>query len=135
MGCPALPACRTGHDVPGSSKYLPDGSSFFLFDGGADNVHGRQIYATDSGLAKSAINNSWACHGTLREPLELFTVQAALSESCPPHVFAVLPNKQEAAYQRLFFCYFLSYVQTVDPPCASWIVRHLYVDTAGSTVF
>jgi len=137
LGYPALPACRTGYEIPDSFKYLADGSSFLAFDSGIDDVHRILIFATDSGLDELSTSNSWACDGTFKAApnlwTQLFTVHAVINDSCLPRVFALLPNKQEATYRRLFSAIFN--LRPNSRPVQCIMDFEIAVHTAFTTVF
>lgn len=109
LGIPALPTSRTGYEIPDAYKYLPDGSLFLAFDSGVEDSDRILIFATEEGLNDLSTNNIWSCDGTFKASpslwTQLFTIHFVLKGRCFPRIFALLPNKQEATYRRLFFSY------------------------------
>ena len=105
-GIPALPASRTGLEIPAQFRYLQNGSRFLAYDSGIDDSERILIFATECGLAELVENTSWSFDGTFKSSpqiwTQLFTVHVIVRNNFLPRVFSLLPNKIEETYKRLF---------------------------------
>ena len=106
LGIPALPPLRTGYEIPDSFKFTKDGDLFLAYDSGVNDADRILMFATESGLNDLAAGAIWACDGTFQVSpnlwTQLFTIHLVIQERSFPRVFALLPNKRESTYLKLF---------------------------------
>jgi hypothetical protein len=83
-----------------------NGERFLLFDSGPGDESRILIFATDQAVQLLANSDDWFCDGTFSVCPEIFfqlyTIHARSNERTTPCVFALLPNKTRATYERFF---------------------------------
>ena len=102
---PAVPQRREDIPVrPNNYQIKNRGNRFLLFDSGVGDVNRLIIFATNDALRLFATNPHWFMNGTFKVCPEIFfqtyTIHALINHQIFPCVFAVLPNKTEATYNR-----------------------------------
>ena len=102
----ALPTSRDGFDIPESYRTLENGEVLLLFDSGNDDADRILVFGTQQTLDVIAEADDLFLDGTFKIVPELFfqlyTVHAMTrSGYMIPCIYALLPNKTRATYQRL----------------------------------
>ena len=102
---PAVPQRRQDISVlPNNYQVTNRGDSFLLFDSGVGDVNRLIIFATNDAIRLLATNPHWFMGGTFKVCPKLFfqiyTIHAMINHRIFPCVFALLPNKTEATYNR-----------------------------------
>lgn len=102
---PANPRNLTELVIPEEYTRNSDGEPFLLFDSGP-NEQRILIFSTDRNLTFMESCEHWYVDGTFRcTPLlfgQLYTIHGIQYSNVIPSVFALLPNKTQATYSRLF---------------------------------
>lgn len=103
---PALPTARHGFDIPDQYTKTTDGRRFLFHDSGVDDCNRILIFTTDDNLDAMVTYNNWFMDGTFKcAPdifYQIFSIHILLHGSVYPVVYALLPNKQQATYERFF---------------------------------
>uniref|UniRef100_A0A0L8GFH2 MULE transposase domain-containing protein n=1 Tax=Octopus bimaculoides TaxID=37653 RepID=A0A0L8GFH2_OCTBM len=101
LGIPALPACRSGFEIPDAVKYLENGSLFLVFDESDKSL----VFYLEKCLDDLESSENWACDGTFKVSpslwCQLLTLHITSGGSCVLRLFALLPDKKEASYLRV----------------------------------
>ena len=105
LNMPAVPQRR--EDIPvltNNYQITNRGNRFPLFDSGAGDMNRLIIFATNDAIRLLATNPHWFMGGTFKVCPKLFfqiyTIHAMINHRIFPCVFALLPNKTEATYNR-----------------------------------
>jgi hypothetical protein len=103
--CPPLPTSRHGFVVPTIYSTTSDGRRFLMYDSGSDDHDRILIYSTDENLDAMASKTDWFMDGTFKCAPEIFyqvfTIHVYVHGTVIPVLYALLPNKQQATYERL----------------------------------
>ena len=105
---PTAPTDLANLDIPGRYRNTADGRRFLLHDSKEEDEDDPRIiiFATDEGLRALSERRSWAFDGTFKIApqlfYQLFTVHCLFGSTNVPCVYALLPNKTRATYQRVF---------------------------------
>ena len=99
-----IPTTRTGFAIPYQFKHLDDGS--LQCNSGEDDENKILMFATDQGLNDLKQYKNWSIDGTFKACpsnfYQLFTILINVDNHSFPRVFALLPNKTEECYKRLY---------------------------------
>lgn len=91
--------------LPNGYQITNRGDRFLLHDSGVGDVNRIIVFATDDAIQLLGTSNHWFMDGTFKLCPEIFfqiyTVHALINNKTFPCVFALLPNKTEATYNRL----------------------------------
>ena len=83
-----------------------NGERFLIFDSGMGNADRMLIFATNQALQLLADSEDWFGDGTFKVCPEIYfqfyTIHARVGDRIFPCIYALLPNKQELTYNRLF---------------------------------
>jgi hypothetical protein len=103
---PPIPTARHGFDIPTAYTTTSNGRRFLMFDSGTDDHDRMLIFSTDENLDAMVSNGNWFMDGTFKCAPEIyyqvFTVHVFINGAVFPVVYALLPNKQQATYERFF---------------------------------
>ncbi|XP_076069722.1 uncharacterized protein LOC143041600 [Oratosquilla oratoria] len=103
---PPIPQVRHGYLIPDQYCYLDNGLKWLQFDSGEHNAERILIFATDSGIGDIIRAKNWAVDGTFKcSPIiyyQLYTLHIQDNDISVPRMFALLPNKTQDTYNRLF---------------------------------
>jgi hypothetical protein len=104
-------------DIPLPLRSSYSGKNFLLRDSGVDQL-GR-IFGTDDNLALLKSNKIWYGDGTFSVAPDLFyqmnTLNIIIKNKNLPIIFALLPNKEQKTYERLFELLFVGF-ENIDYP-------------------
>ena len=79
---------------------------FLTFDSGINDPDRILVFSSEKGLDDLESSRNWACDGTTKVSpslwCQLVTLHVIIGGSCVPRVFALLPDKRESTYYRLF---------------------------------
>jgi hypothetical protein len=102
---PPNPQTRLELQMPPEYCITENNEPFLLFDSG-ENAERILIFGTRRNLAMLALSQHWYADGTFKTvPLifeQLYTIHGIRSNTVIPAVFALLPNKTQDTYERLF---------------------------------
>ena len=102
---PPTPQNRFGYTIPDEFRTLANGQNFLKFDSGANDLKRILLFASDDGIDLKSCRN-WAADGTFKcSPTifyQLFIIHIQDKEVSIPRAFALLPDKTEDSYTRLF---------------------------------
>jgi hypothetical protein len=88
------------------NQQTSNGERFLIFDSGVDDLERIFIFGTVQALQLLANSEDWFGDGTFKVCPEVFfqlyTIHAKVGERVLPCIYALLPNKQEVTYNRLF---------------------------------
>ena len=100
-----IPNTRSQLVIPDDYKQTLRHEQFLLFDSGPDEDR-ILIFGTQSTLQKLQESEAWFCDGTFKVVpsifYQLFTIHGLMHGHVVPCVFALLPNKRQDTYERLF---------------------------------
>ena len=101
----AVPQRRKGIPVlPNNYQVRNRRDRFLLFDSGVGDVNRLIIFATNDAVRLLATNHHWFMDGTLkvcpRILFQVYIIHVLISNQIFPCVFALLPDKSEATYNR-----------------------------------
>ena len=100
------PTCATEIVIPEKYKTSLKGEPFLLYDSGFGDEQRIIIYGTLKFLSLLRNSDSWFCDGTFSVVPDLFTqlytIHAEKDGVIFPCIYALLPDKTEAIYDRLF---------------------------------
>ena len=100
------PTCTAEIIIPEKYKNSLKGETFLLYDSGFGDQQRIIIYGTLKFIDFLRNCDSWFCDGTFRvvpDPFtQLYTIHAEKDGVIFPCIYALLPNKTEATYDRLF---------------------------------
>ena len=103
---PTLPVRRSGFKISKEFRLLDSGEVFLQFDSGENYESRLLIFATDKGLDDLMKSTHLASDGTFKcVPqiyFQLFTLHIQIGYFSVPRLFALLPDKKEETYNRLF---------------------------------
>ncbi|XP_071747499.1 uncharacterized protein [Lepeophtheirus salmonis] len=103
---PPLPQSRKEIVFPEIMKSTPTGDKFLIYDSGYGDEERFLIFATYRNLQILEKSINWFCDSTFQMIptifYQLFTIHAYLNNYAIPCVYALLPNKTQATYTRLF---------------------------------
>ena len=104
---PPLPLNRAAIPVlPHQYQVTENGDQFLLFDSGVGNAERILLFSSQQGLQFLSNSQHWYADGTFKVCPEVFfqayTVHAQQGRRIFPCSFALLPNKTEGTYTRLF---------------------------------
>ena len=122
---PPIPKSRSGYPIPDKYKYLNSGELFLLHDSGETDENRILIFGTQSDLDAREKYDNWACDGTFKCCPEIF-YQLFTIHSTVPQIFALLPNKAQETYNRLF--------QTLKSMCPTFQPKTLMIDFEMASV-
>ena len=92
--------------IPEQYCNTENGLKFLQFDSGEHDTERILLFATDSGLDDIKRSKNWAVDGTFKcSPIiyyQLFTLHIQDNGISVPRLFALLPNKTEDTYNKLF---------------------------------
>ena len=92
--------------LPERYQVTKAGEQFLIFDSGVGDNERILIFATQQGIRSLSNNSHWFMDGTFKLCPEIFyqiyTIHALNNNQVFPCVFALLPNKNEVTYNRLF---------------------------------
>ena len=92
-------------DIPPIYQETTAGQPFLLHDSGHEENR-ILVFATNDNIQLLAESPSWFMDGTFKTAPELFfqlyTIHSCTAKKVLPCVYALLPNKQQATYNRLF---------------------------------
>ena len=102
---PAFPQRKEDIPVlPNNYQVINRGVRFLLFDSGVGDVNRLMVFATNDAILLLAANPHWFMDGTFKVSAEIFfqicTTHVLINHQVFPCVFALLPNKTEATYNR-----------------------------------
>ena len=102
---PAFPQRKEDIPVlPNNYQVINRGVRFLLFDSGVGDVNRLMVFATNDAILLLAANPHWFMDGTFKVSPEIFfqicTTHVLINHQVFPCVFALLPNKTEATYNR-----------------------------------
>lgn len=101
---PVLPKRREDIQIPDNLKTLPDGRDFLQAEDGAEDKI--LLFATDQALTRACAAHTVLVDGTFytspRLFSQLFTFHYEDGGKVFPVIFALLPDKSQRTYQRLF---------------------------------
>ena len=101
---PAVPQRREDIPVLPNNYQINRGDRFLLFDCGVGDVNRLIIFATNDAIRLITTNPHWFIDGTFKVCPEIFfqiyTIHVLISHQIFPCVFALLPNKTDATYNR-----------------------------------
>ena len=106
-GAPPVPTSVCGFDIPQEFQVIGSSQEQFLqFDSGMDDEKRILIFATQSGLNDLCNFQNWATDGTFKVSPTIFyqlqTIHIHLEHTSVPRMFALLPDKKEETYHRLY---------------------------------
>ena len=104
---PAIPQNRAGIPViPNEFLQTINGNRFLLHDSCDGDPNRLLIFATNEGLSLLESSDHWFADGTCSVSpntfFQVYTVHAVFHGRVLPCAFALLPNKTQATYDRLF---------------------------------
>lgn len=103
---PPIPQVRHGYLIPEDYAKLSTGSLFLQYDSGEDDLERILVFASADGLSDLKKFKVWAGDGTFKCcPIiyyQLYTLHIQTKDISIPRLFALLPDKTEATYKRLF---------------------------------
>ena len=103
---PQNPGRREDLLIPPTLRTTTDGRRFLQFDSGVGDGHRMLIFSTDTFLQHLHDAENWMCDGTFKVSptlfYQVFTIHAVIRNNILPSVFVLLPNKQEATYERMW---------------------------------
>ncbi|XP_068232264.1 uncharacterized protein [Palaemon carinicauda] len=103
---PSVPCGRAGYSIPLEFTVIEGGKTFLQYDSGIDDVDRILMFASDAGLQDLKRFKNWTIDGTFKVAPEfyyqLLTVHVQQDKLSIPRVFALLPNKTEVTYRRVF---------------------------------
>lgn len=92
--------------MPNAMVITTRGDNFLIWDSGADDASRILVFGTLQNLALLETNRNWFIDGTFKVSpsvfCQVFTIQALLGTAVLPMVYALLPDKTEHSYTRLF---------------------------------
>ena len=92
--------------IPDKFKTLDTGEKFLQFDSGVEDPLRVLIFASSSGIEDLRRYRNWTTDGTFkatpRSFYQLYTIHIQLGGSSIPRIFALLPNKAEEVYTKVF---------------------------------
>ena len=92
--------------LPERYQVTKAGELSLIFDSGVQHNERILIFATQQGIHFLSSNSNWFMDGTLKLCPEIFyqiyIIRALNNNQVFPCVFALLPNKNEDTYNRLF---------------------------------
>ncbi|XP_068213377.1 uncharacterized protein [Palaemon carinicauda] len=101
-----IPSARFGFDIPLEYSKLESGDTFLQYDSGVEDEERILIFASSTGLDDLVKYSNWAGDGTFKVCpsiyYQLYTIHIQIGQFSVPRVFALLPDKKEATYDRLF---------------------------------
>jgi hypothetical protein len=103
----ALPNPTSLHDlqIPMEFTHMAGGERFLQFDSGPGNDR-ILLFCTQKGLQLLQSSDNWFADGTFKTSpslfVQLYTVHGIQSNKTIPAVFALLPDKRQNTYSRLF---------------------------------
>ena len=102
---PAFPQQKEDIPVlPNNYQVINRGVRFLLFDSGVGDVNRLMVFATNDAILLLATNPHWFMDSTFKVCPEVFfqicTTHVLINHQVFPCVFALLPNKTEATYNR-----------------------------------
>ena len=100
------PTCAAEIVIPEKYKNSLKGEPFLLYDSGYGDQQRIVIYGTHKFLSLLRNCDNWFCDGTFSVVPDLFTqlytIHAEMDGVIFPCIYALLPNKTEAIYDKLF---------------------------------
>ena len=100
------PTCAAEIVIPEKYKNSLKGEPFLLYDSGYGDQQRIVIYGTHKFLSLLRNCDSWFCDGTFSVVpnlfTQLYTIHAEMDSIIFPCIYALLPNKTEAIYDKLF---------------------------------
>ena len=104
---PPLPASIAAIPVlPVEYQTTLSGQQFLLYDSGVGDVNRIFVFGSPDGVSLLQRSGNWFCDGTFKVVPEIFyqlyTVHALTGTNVFPCIYALLPNKTQVTYNRLF---------------------------------
>jgi hypothetical protein len=92
--------------IPDEFQVTSNGDRFLLHDSGVGDADRMIIFGTDQCLDLLKQSDHWFCDGTFAVSPEIFyqvyTIHAICNGKVVPCIYALLPNKTGASYERFF---------------------------------
>lgn len=101
-------ACNSIRDVTIEEKYkrTEKGEEFLLWDSGTEDVNRIIVFATYGNIFLLSEFRNWCLDGTFSVApkyfCQVFTIHSLIDGKAIPLIYALLPNKQQSSYERLF---------------------------------
>ncbi len=106
LDAPPIPNARSGFEIPAQYAQFNEGESFLLHDSGIDDLDRILIFATQKGLHDLKKYRNWAGDVTFKvypdTYYQLYTLHVQDKAFSVPRLFALLPNKKQETYNKLF---------------------------------
>ena len=106
IGSPAIPVGRTGFDIPESISKFENRTDFINYDSGPDDAHRILIMSSPATLKTLSDSRYMAVDATFRVCpdawYQLASVHAVSANWSIPCLFALLPDKKQSTYVKLF---------------------------------
>ena len=103
---PPIPQEIIGFSVPPEYSYLDNGSKFLQYDSRIDDPKRILIFATDKAIEDLKQCKNWAGGGTFKSCpnifFQLYVLHIQIHQFSAPRLFALLPDKVQITYERLF---------------------------------
>ena len=104
---PANPVRLSDLDLPEEYRLTIVETDFLLHDSGPEDGEDRfLVFATHDAMEKLVLAEKWLADGTFKTVPKLFSqlysIHAVIDGQVLPCVFALLPNKAQATYERMF---------------------------------
>ena len=106
IGTTAIPVGRTGFDIPESISKFENGTDFINYDSGPDDAHRILIMSSPATLKTLSDSRYMSVDATFRVCpdawYQLASVHAVSANWSIPCLFALLPDKKQSTYVKLF---------------------------------
>lgn len=114
-GHPRQPVSAEDMEIPHDLTITHTGENFLLFDSGYGDRSRLVIFGTRESLEWLRQNRHWLADGTFKVApaifMQLYVIHAVVQSTAVPCIYALMKNKDEATYQRLF-----DQLKTLCPP-------------------
>ena len=106
LNYPATPQTNVGFSIPSEYSRLDTNEIFLQYDSGIEDSSRILIFASDEALRHLKVYKNWAADGTFKCCssifFQLYIVHVQMDTLSVPRLFALLSNKSQNTYNRLF---------------------------------